>query len=126
MFTLNPRSGTPIYRQLMEQIRWLVASKQLKPGDELPSVRDLAVRHAVNAATISKAYMLLEAEGVLTRQRGKPMTVSAELGRKESKSARVERLGELIAPLVVAADQLQLGTEDVLAAVREAMEKNNV
>lgn len=126
MFSLNPQSGTPIYRQLMAQIRWLVASKQLKPGDELPSVREMAVRHAVNATTISKAYILLEAEGVLTRQRGKPMTVSAELGRKESKSARVARLGELIAPLVVAADQLQLGTEDVLAAVREAMEKKNV
>lgn len=125
MFTLNPRSGTPIYRQLMEQIRWLVASKQLKPGDELPSVRDLAVRHAVNAATISKAYMLLEAEGVLTRQRGKPMTVSAELGRKESKAARLERLEALIAPLVVAADQLQLDADDVVAAVRQAMEKNN-
>lgn len=126
MFNLNPQSGTPIYRQLMAQIRWLVASKQLKPGDELPSVREMAVRHAVNATTISKAYILLEAEGVLTRQRGKPMTVSAELGRKESKSARVARLGELIAPLVVAADQLQLGTDDVLAAVREAMEKKNV
>jgi GntR family transcriptional regulator len=126
MFNLNPQSGTPIYRQLMAQIRWLVASKQLKPGEELPSVREMAVRYAVNATTISKAYMLLEAEGVLTRQRGKPMTVSAELGRKESRSARVERLGELIGPLVVAADQLQLSTEDVLAAVREAMEKNNV
>lgn len=125
MFTLNPRSGTPIYRQLMEQIRWLVASRELKPGDELPSVRDMAVRYAVNAATISKAYMLLEAEGTLTRQRGKPMTVSAELGRKESKAARLERLAELIPPLVVAAEQLQLATEDVLAAVREALEKKN-
>lgn len=125
MFTLNPRSGTPIYRQLMEQIRWLVASRELKPGDELPSVRELAVRHAVNAATISKAYMLLEAEGVLTRQRGKPMTVSAELGRKESKAARLERLEALIEPLVVAAAQLQLDADDVVAAVRQAMEKNN-
>lgn len=125
MFTLNPRSGTPIYRQLMEQIRWLVASKRLKPGDELPSVRDLAVRHAVNAATISKAYMLLEAEGVLARQRGKPMTVSAELGRKETKAARLERLEPLIAPIVVAASQLQLDADDVLAAVRQALERNN-
>ena len=126
MFTLNPQSGIPIYRQLAEQIRRMVAGGQLRAGDELPSVRELALEHAVNPMTISKAYSLLEVEGILVRQRGKPMTVSAELGRKESKSARVERLGELIAPLVVAADQLQLGTEDVLAAVREAMEKNNV
>ena len=69
--------------------------------------------------------MLLEAEGVLTRQRGKPMTVSAELGRKESKTARLERLESLIAPLVVAAGQLQLDVDDVVAAVRQAMENNN-
>jgi GntR family transcriptional regulator len=126
VFTLNPQSGVPIYRQLMDQVRWMVASSQLKPGDELPSVRELAVRHAVNAMTISKAYSLLEAEGVLTRQRGKPMTVAARLGRRESKTARIERLGELIEPLATAADQLQLTTDDVLAAVREALEKKNV
>jgi GntR family transcriptional regulator len=126
VFTLDPHSGTPIYRQLMDQVRWMVASSQLQPGDELPSVRELAVEHAVNAMTVSKAYTLLEAEGVLTRQRGKPMTVSAALGQQESKAARIERLGELIAPLKTAADQLRLETKDVLAAVREAMEKENV
>jgi GntR family transcriptional regulator len=125
MFRLNPQSGTPIYRQLMDQIRWLVASNRLKPGDELPSVRELAVQHAVNAMTISKAYSLLEAEGILTRQRGKLMTVSADLGRKESRAARLERLGKLIAPLATAASQLQLDTDDVLAAVREALEKKD-
>ena len=125
MFKLNPQSGTPIYRQLMDQIRWLVASSQLKPGDELPSVRELAVRHAVNAMTISKAYSLLEAEGILTRQRGKPMTVSAETGRRETRAARLERLGELITPLAAAASQLQLDTDEVLAAVREALEKKD-
>jgi GntR family transcriptional regulator len=126
VFTLDPHSGTPIYRQLMDQVRWMVASSQLQPGDELPSVRELAVEHAVNAMTVSKAYTLLEAEGVLTRQRGKPMTVSAALGQQESKAARIERLGELIAPLKTAADQLRLETKDVLAAVSEAMEKENV
>ena len=125
MFRLNPQSGTPIYRQLMDQIRWLVASGRLAPGDELPSVRELAVRHAVNAMTISKAYSLLEAEGILARQRGKLMTVAADMGRGESKGARLERLGELIAPPSRAARQLELKTDDVLDAVREALEKND-
>ena len=92
----------------------------------LREIHELAVQLAVNAMTISKAYSLLEAEGVLTRQRGKPMTVAAHLGRQESRRARLERLGELITPLVTAADQLQLETDDVLAAVREALEKKNV
>jgi GntR family transcriptional regulator len=126
IFILNPHSGTPIYRQLMDQVRWMVASNQLKPGDELPSVRELAVLHAVNAMTISKAYSLLEAEGVLAHQRGKPMTVAPESGAKESKAARLARLGELIDPLATAADQLQLEPDDVLAAVRKALEKKHV
>jgi GntR family transcriptional regulator len=125
MFRLNPQSGTPIYRQLMDQVRWLVASGQLKPGDELPSVRELAVRHAVNAMTISKAYSLLEAEGILARQRGKLMTVAADAGKGESKGARLERLDALIVPLATAAKQLELKTDDVLDAVREALEKND-
>jgi len=125
MFTLNPQSGTPIYRQLMDQVRWMTASNQLKPGDELPSVRELAVEHAVNAMTISKAYSLLEAEGVLTRQRGKPMTVSSDHGGSEPKTRRLQRLEELITPMATAAIQLQLETDDVLDAVREALEKNH-
>ena len=126
MFSLNPQSGIPIYRQIIDQVRWMTASDQLKPGDALPSVRELAVEHAVNAMTISKAYSLLEAEGLLTRQRGKPMTVSADLGRRESKAARLRRLAELIAPLVMAAGQLQLDKDDVLAAVSDALERNDV
>ena len=65
MFTLNPHSGIPIYRQLQEQVRRLVASGQLRNGAELPSVRELALAHAINPMTISKAYSLLEAEGLL-------------------------------------------------------------
>jgi len=91
----------------------------------LPSVRELAVEHAVNAMTISKAYSLLEAEGVLTRQRGKPMTVAAESGGKETKARRLARLDELIAPLVTAAHQLQLDTDDVVEAVADALEKTD-
>lgn len=125
MFRLNPQSGTPIYRQLMDQIRWMAASNQLKPGDELPSVRELAVRHAVNAMTISKAYSLLEAEGVLTRQRGKPMTVAAASGGKESKAKRLARLQELIVPLATAANQLRLDIDDVVDAVADALEKTD-
>ena len=126
MFTLNPQSGIPIYRQLMDQIRWMTASNQLKPGDELPSVRELAVEHAVNAMTISKAYSLLEAEGILARQRGKPMTVSPDIGGKESKAMRLQRLEELIVPLATAAKQLKLEIGDVLDAVSEAMENSDV
>jgi len=52
MFILKPHSGVPIYRQLSEQIRRMAASGQLQPGTELPSIRDLAMQHAINPMTV--------------------------------------------------------------------------
>lgn len=123
MFTLHPNSGIPIYRQVVEQVRRLVASSQLKPGDSLPSVRELAMTHAVNPMTISKAYALLEAEGLLERQRGKAMTVAQGLPVRENKQERLLRLEPAVDQLVMAARQLELGSEDVVKSVRSAMER---
>ena len=125
MFNLNPQSGIPIYKQLMEQARRLISSGQLKPGDSLPSVRELASTHAVNAMTISKAYSLLEAEGLLERQRGKAMTVSARLTQAESKTERLERLQPVLQQLATASQQLELELDDVVLALRQTMENNN-
>jgi GntR family transcriptional regulator len=125
LFTLNPNSGIPIYRQLMEQVRRMVSSGQLQPGNELPSVRELAVNHAINPMTISKAYSMLEAEGLLERQRGKAMTIAAHHGSKETRTERLQRLQPAVDQLVMAAQQLQLTQEDVLKAVRLAMENND-
>ncbi len=75
-FNLDPHLPDPIYRQLMAQIRRLIAAGQLRPGDELPSVRALATTHAVNPMTISRAFSQLESEGVLQRNRGAAMTVA--------------------------------------------------
>ena len=114
MFILHPQSGTPIYRQLLEQVRRLVASGRLAPGDALPSVRELAVEHAVNPMTISKAYALLEAEGVLERNRGKPMTVAAQPRAQAALRERLRRLDSEAEQLVLAAKQLELTKRDVL------------
>ena len=125
MFTLSPASGTPIYRQLIEQVRRMVSSGQLKPGDALPSVRELALTHAVNPMTISKAYSLLEAEGLLERQRGKAMTITSQHQTKENKSERLQRLQPTLDQVVMAARQLELGADEVVRALRVAMEKDH-
>jgi GntR family transcriptional regulator len=114
VFILNAQSGTPIYRQLLEQVRRLVASGRLAPGDELPSVRELAVEHAVNPMTISKAYALLEAEGLLERNRGKPMTVAAQPRSQTAVRDRLRRLDREAEQLVLAARQLGLKKREVL------------
>ena len=92
MFVLNPQSGIPIYRQILEQARRMVASGQLAPGAELPSVRELAVKHAVNPMTISKAYSLLEAEGLLERNRGMPMTVASQSRNASPLTKRLQQV----------------------------------
>ena len=91
MFILKPHSGEPIYRQLFEQIRRMVASGQLAPGTPLPSIRELALQHAINPMTVSKVYSMLEAEGVLERNRGKPMTVAAQPRAKGTQSAAISK-----------------------------------
>jgi len=69
-FTLDYSSGMPIYRQIIDQIRFGIASGQLKPGEQLPTVRALAVALKVNLNTVSKAYKELEIKNILETQQG--------------------------------------------------------
>lgn len=125
MFILNPQSGTPIYRQLTEQVHRLVASGTLAPGDPLPSVRDLARVHAVNPMTISKAYAMLEAEGLLDRNRGKPMTVSAGAPHHVAPARRLAQIESQVAQLTMAARQLQLTKTQVIDLVHRHWERQH-
>jgi GntR family transcriptional regulator len=80
LFSIATGSADPIYRQLVEQVRRLVAAGQLAPGDEMPSVREIAQALALNPMTVSKAYGLLEMDGVLARRRGLGMVVAESSG----------------------------------------------
>lgn len=120
MFILNPNAGEPIYRQLVEQIRRLIAGGQLLPGTEMPSVRELASNNAINPMTISKAYSLLEAEGLLERQRGKPMVV-ATTRPPEDETNRLLRIQPLLQQLIQAARQLQLTDEVIIEALAQQL-----
>lgn len=121
MFTLNPQSGIPIYRQLAEQIRRMVVGGQLQAGDELPSVRELAVEHAVNPMTISKAYSLLEVEGLLIRQRGKPMQIAQQKKSLLTEQARLQHLRPHLEQLATVAKQLEISDSQLLDALRELL-----
>jgi GntR family transcriptional regulator len=68
---IDRSGGTPIYRQLVEQVRQAVASGVLRPGDRLPSVRELVIELAVNPNTVARAYQELEREGVIETPRGR-------------------------------------------------------
>nr|WP_295076989.1 GntR family transcriptional regulator [uncultured Roseateles sp.] len=91
-FRINTGSTEPIYRQLMEQLRRRVASGSLSAGQEIPSVRELAQVLAVHPMTISKAYSLLEAEGLLERRRGLAMRIAAQHSKAQPTASRIDLL----------------------------------
>src|ERR1700734_3413017 len=109
-FDITPSSPTPIYRQIVEQVRRLIASGQLQPGDDLPSVRAVALLHAINPMTVSKAYSMLETEGTLTRRRGVGMVISEAMPQHQDKMS-------LLRPALLAAAQItrQLKIDDAEA-----------
>jgi DNA-binding transcriptional regulator YhcF (GntR family) len=125
VFILNPLSGVPIYRQLLDQVRRMVSSGQLQPGAVLPSIRDLALQHAINPMTISKAYSLLEAEGLLERHRGKPMTVAGQSAARPQLSKRLQQIDPLLDQVVLAGRQLQITEDELAAALHRKWEESD-
>ncbi len=113
-FEIHPTSGIPIYRQLMDQVLALLAGKHIRPGEMLPSVREMAVALGVNPMTISKAYSRLELEGIVSRIRGRGMTIR-EQKIDGSLSKRLLDLESALQPAVVRARQLRLRNEQVTA-----------
>ena len=125
VFVLKPHSGVPLHRQLYEQIRRMVASGQLATGTALPSIRDLALTHTINPMTVSKVYARLETEGVLERNRGKPMTVAKPQRAQVPPAKRLEQIEPQLDHLVLAARQLELAENDVVKALRNTWEKTD-
>jgi len=121
MFILDPHTSVPIYQQLVDQVRRLVASGHLAPGDELPSVRDLAQEHTIHPMTISRAYGLLEADGTLERRRGKPMTVAPLRRNQTSVAARLKQIEPQMDALALSARQLELQETDVIGLLKKKL-----
>lgn len=117
-FCIDPTSRLPIYRQLGEQIREAVARGRLRPGEQLPSVRDLSRTLVVNPNTVARVYTELEREGVIHTRQGLGAFV-AEPKAELTKRARKERLDELLDRFLTEAVYLGLSAEEVVAAVAE-------
>ena len=123
LIVVDPQSGVPVYRQLMDQIKFHVASGLTKPGDELPSTRALSAELGVNPMTISKAYSFLEREGVIERRPGRPLVVSG-IAPEELRSRKVDQLRESLRPIVTVARQLGFTRGDALAIFDEMFDED--
>jgi GntR family transcriptional regulator len=116
--TINLTDGVPIYRQIVNQVRYLVASGLLRPGEELPPIRTLALQLKVTPNTIVKAYDELEASGVVHKRRGSGTFVSEtrqQLALRERRRIVEQRIDALLAE----GHQLNFDADDILRMVRE-------
>ncbi|MGQ0552466.1 MAG: GntR family transcriptional regulator [Planctomycetota bacterium] len=111
---LDRHSGVPVFRQIVDQVRFQVASGILKAGEELPSTRSLSADLGLNPMTVSKAYSLLETEGLVQRRPGLALVVRA-LDQARLITQKQEQLREALRPAVQAAQQLGLGSDEALA-----------
>ena len=116
--SINLTDGVPIYRQIFNQVKYLVASRLLQPGEELPPIRTLALQLKVTPNTIVKAYHELEIAGVIQKRQGSGTFVSEErpqLAVRERRRVIEQRIDTLLAE----AHQLNFTTDDILRMVRD-------
>ena len=121
LIVVDPSSGVPVFRQVMDQVRFHIASGLLAAGDELPPTRSLSAELGVNPMTISKAYNLLERDGVLERRPGRPLVVKA-FEPAELELEKLDRLRASLADAVRAAKQLGVDPEEAIRVFRDLLD----
>lgn len=124
-FDINPNSGVPIYRQIVDQVLAMSTSGTLHPGDLLPSVRQVARDAAVNPMTVSKAYSRLESAGIVRRVRGQGMELlpPSASGTLEERQAQFRAALE---PALHRAHQLGLTREEMSEVILPLVEDQGI
>ena len=122
-FKLDIKSGVPFYRQIVDQIRYGIASGHLLPGEQLPTVRDLAVRLEINPNTIRKAYSELEILGILDTQQGTGTFIShKEIEITDSERDRM--LGQICDELIARGQQYNLTLKEIFEHLQRRYEND--
>ena len=115
---ISPDDGLPIYLQIVNQVKYLIASGRLTPGEEIPPIRVLAQQLLVNPNTVARAYLELEREGVVAKKHGSGTYISenaSPLARRE----RLKILQERIDALLVEASHLNVGFEELTTLLKQ-------
>ena len=122
---IQPASGTPIYIQIVNQVRYLVASAGLAPGEEIPPIRTLAEKLVINPNTVARAYLELERAGVVVKKQGLG-TFVADSPPSVTKTQRQKILAERADALLTEAQQLGVDFDELLDLLRGRHDKMNV
>lgn len=115
---LSPGDGLPIYRQIVNQVKYLVAAGRLNPGEELPPIRTLAEQLVVNPNTIARAYLELERDGIVTKRHGSGTYVS-DNGSPLKRAERMRLLAQRVDALLAEARHLDVDVEEVVQVIRQ-------
>jgi len=119
---INPSSALPIYAQIINQIKYLIATGTLMPKNQLPSVRQLAIQLRINPNTVAKAYRELEHEKIIFTRRGQGTFVAQEavvIGKKE----RVKIITKLIDQMLVESFHLNLTQTEIHRIIKKELKK---
>jgi GntR family transcriptional regulator len=120
-FKLDPHSGVPVYRQIIDQVQAGLASGTLARGDQLPTVRQVAVDLEINPNTVLRAYRELEIRGVLDTQQGTGTFIS-ERPVAENDSERARKLEQLVGEVIARAGAGGFTLREVTEALQERLE----
>jgi GntR family transcriptional regulator len=115
---LSTSDGVPIYLQIVNQIKYLVAAGRLSPGEELPPIRTLAEELLINPNTVARAYRELEQAGVVTKRRTSGTYVS-DAGSPLARRERMKILTERVDALLAEARQMSVNVDDLTDLVRQ-------
>ena len=121
-FLLDHHSGEPIYRQIVEAVKFAVARGDLVAGDRLPSIRGLAAELSINMQTVNKAYDTLVHAGLAIRQHGRGVFVTAPQGVLPAVRRR-KVLQDLVQRLMSEAKRLGADSDEVLAIVEQTVKE---
>lgn len=122
---IDKNSRVPIYDQIKEQIKGLIHARQIKTGDQLPTIRELSVELSVNFNTVALAYRDLAYEGVIITERGKGTFVANTPADEEMRTIRKQKLNNLINALLQETDRLGYGYEEVKEAFNDQIGKES-
>jgi GntR family transcriptional regulator len=110
---LSPNDGVPIYLQIVNQVKYLVAAGRLAPGEELPPIRLLAEQLIINPNTVARAYRELEQAGVVTKRKTAGTYVS-DAGSPLARRERLRILTERADSLLAEARQMNFSVEEIV------------
>lgn len=122
-FQINTSSGVPVYRQIMDQVKTQIALEHLPRGAFLPSVRQMSKELEINPMTVSKAYSLLEKEGIVEHWHGQGMKIAEGPLPKKFLNVSHESIGPLLSEVVSKAKQLSLDVNQLRKLIDEEWEK---